>query len=176
MRISIHDIEESVKELIYEEPTGDLNLAFEQGPVRDYGFPRPARIHVRYYRAGLELFFSGRALADVVGECGRCLDRFPFTLDVPFSFVLVPLSQQPVGRDLEADDVNLSFYQGREVDLSPLVRDQVILALPMQPLCKPECRGLCPSCGANLNAGDCRCEKATGDLRFAVLRNYRVGS
>lgn len=175
MRIYIHDIEESLKELAYEEPTTDLNVAFEQGPVHDYEFSRPARINVQYYRAGQELFFSGRALIEVVGECARCLEHFPFTLDVPFSFVLVPRSHAGDGEALETEDVNLSFYEHQEVDLSPLVRDQVLLALPTRPLCKPDCRGLCANCGANLNAGECRCQKTTEDLRLAVLRNYRVG-
>lgn len=174
MRFHIHDVDESPKELVYQEPTTDLNRAFERGPVHDYEFPRSARIHLRYYRSGHELFFSGRALADVVGECARCLEQFPFTLDVPFSFVLVPRTA-PTGSDsLVTDDVDLGSYQGHEVDLSPLLRDQIILALPTQALCSLDCRGLCAVCGANLNRGDCACQKTGGDARFAVLRKYRV--
>ena len=173
MRIHIHDIEESPKELLCEESTDDLNQLLEHGPVHDYKFAGPAAMYVRYYRAGQELFFGGKAVSAVVGECARCLEHFTFNLEVPFSFVLVPRAHLDSAPALEAEDVNLSYYHGHEVDLSPLVREQVILALPTQALCTEACRGLCPQCGTNLNLSPCECKPQSG-VRFAVLRNHRA--
>jgi uncharacterized protein len=175
VRIRIHDIEESPKEFLWEEPTDELNEILAHGPVHDYTFAGPAAVQVRYYRAGLELFFSGRAVGPVLGSCARCLDPFSFRLDVPYAFVLVPHGHR-TDDDQEEEDVNLSYYRGHEVDLSPLIREQVVLSLPMQPLCRDDCRGLCNSCGANLNVTACSCTPPAPDPRFAALRVYRARS
>ena len=63
--------------------------------------------------------------------------------------------------------------QGDHLDLEPLARDAVVLGLPLAPLCREECRGLCPSCGANLNEGDCACEPGLNDPRWAALDALR---
>jgi uncharacterized protein len=63
----------------------------------------------------------------------------------------------------------LSCYEGDTIDLTPLVHEQAILALPTRPLCGEGCRGLCPRCGANLNAGPCGCPAPPPDHRLAVL-------
>ena len=75
---------------------------------------------------------------------------------------------------LTADDLALSYYRGEEIDLSPLVREQTILALPTRPLCDPECRGLCPRCGASRNEEDCGCVVDAGDPRLAVFRSLKM--
>lgn len=174
MRIQIHDIAESPKEFFWEEPTDELNKLFAQGSVRDYIFTRPVAIEVRCYRAGLELFFAGQAAGAVTGSCARCLESFDFQLQVPYAFVLVPHGHGGAGDDLEEEDVNLSFYRGHEVDLSPLVREQIILALPMQPLCRDDCRGLCGSCGANLNDAGCACMGDVGGPWLAAFAELRA--
>jgi uncharacterized protein len=70
----------------------------------------------------------------------------------------------------------LSYYEGEEIDLTPLVHEQIILALPTRPLCGEACRGLCPRCGANLNAAPCGCPTAPpADPRLAVLHSLARG-
>jgi uncharacterized protein len=176
VRINIHEIEESPKERLWTQPAEELNRVFEHGRVHDYTFPNPTHVAVRYYRAGQELFFAGQADCQVTGECARCLEDYGFEIVVPFSFVMVPHTEQREGDEIEAEDVHLSYYRGLEIDLWPLVREQIILALPTQPLCREDCRGLCPHCGANLNATTCACPASSGDPRLAVLRGLRVGS
>lgn len=176
MRINIHDIEESPKERLWTQPAEELNRVFEHGRVHDYTFPNAAGVFVRYYRTGQELFFSGQADCRVTGECARCLEDYGFEIAVPFSFVMVPHAELREGDEAEEEDVHLSYYRGPEVDLWPLVREQIILALPTQPLCRDDCRGLCAQCGANLNVTTCACPASAGDPRLAVLRGLRVGS
>jgi uncharacterized protein len=81
----------------------------------------------------------------------------------------------PAEVELSGDELDLSFYEGDQVDLSPLVREQIILALPTRPLCRDNCKGLCASCGINLNTQACSCTVSGGDPRLAVLRTLKVG-
>ena len=76
--------------------------------------------------------------------------------------------------ELAPGDLSQSFYEGTEVDLTPLVYEQVMLALPTRPLCGEECRGLCPQCGINRNSGQCACATEAGDPRWAALRNLKI--
>ena len=174
MKLSIYDIEEVAKELTYDEPTTSLNDVLVHGEVCDYTFAAPAAVRVEYYRAGQELFLHGHITGGVVGQCARCVEAYDFVLEKDFSIVLVPKRELDAEAELEEEDLDLSFYQGEEVDLSPLVREQLILALPTRPLCQEGCRGLCPQCGANLNLQTCACTPAAGDPRLAVLRNLKV--
>ncbi|MGH7829255.1 MAG: YceD family protein, partial [Candidatus Binatia bacterium] len=72
-------------------------------------------------------------------------------------------------------EMGLSFYSSNEIDLSPLMREQVLLALPTRPLCDDLCRGLCAGCGVNLNHESCLCPPAPGDPRMAVFRTLKLG-
>jgi len=175
VKLNVHEIEEVAKELVYEESTDSLNGLLVHGQVCDFEFPAPAEVKVDYYRAGQELFFQGRIAGPVVGHCARCLEEYTFDLGKDFSVVLVP--KQPLEEEgaVGDDDLDLSFYEGDEVDLSPLIREQIILALPTRPLCRDSCRGLCPQCGVNLNVQPCTCRAASDDPRLAVLRNLKVG-
>ena len=174
MKLSVYDIEEAAKELSYDEPTAPLNDVLVHGQVCDYTFTVPAAVRIEYYRAGQELFLHGHITGSVVGQCARCVEEYDFVLDKDFSIVLVPRRELEDQAELEEEDLDLSFYGGEEIDLSPLVREQLILALPTRPLCREGCRGLCPKCGANLNMQECACATAAEDPRLAVLRNLRV--
>lgn len=176
MKLNVHEIEESAKALAYEEPTDALNALLVHGDVCDFEFAEPAAVRIEYYRAGLELFFDGHVASRVIGHCGRCLENFAFPLDADFSLVLVP--RPPVSHgdgELSADELDVGFYDGDLVDLTPVVREQIIVALPTRPLCSEECKGLCPTCGANRNTQTCDCATTTGDARLAALRNLKVG-
>jgi len=174
VKLSIYDIEEVAKELTYDEPTTSLNEVLVHGEVCDYSFAVPATVRVEYYRAGQELFFHGRITGSVVGQCARCVEPYDFVVEKDFTVVLVPKRESRAEAELEEEDLDLSFYEGEEVDLSPLVQEQLILALPTRPLCREGCKGLCPQCGTNLNLQTCACTPAARDSRLAVLRNLRV--
>ena len=174
MKLSIFDIEEAAKELAYDEPTASLNALLVHGQVCDYTFPGPATERVQYYRAGQELFFQGHINGSVVGQCARCVEAYEFALEKDFLVVLVPKRERSDGEEIDEEDLDLSFYQGEQVDLTPLVQEQIILALPTRPLCLDTCKGLCPRCGVNLNLQTCACTEDVEDPRLAVLRNLKV--
>jgi len=174
VKINVHDIEEVTKDLVYEEVTASLGGELRHGNVSDFDFPAKTKVELNYHRAGLDLFFYGHISAQPFGNCARCLEAYEFPLEADFSIMLAP--RPAAGQDSSSaeEDVDLGFYDGDEVDLSPIVREQIILALPTRPLCREECRGLCPQCGANRNEGDCGCTEVAGDPRLAVLRTIKV--
>jgi uncharacterized protein len=110
--------------------------------------------------------------------CSRCLD--PFTSPVDSSF---DLRYQPHGhntgegeREIEEDDLTTAFYENDSIDLGQLMREQFYLALPMKPLCRDDCQGLCPTCGTNWNRDRCDCRNQWDDPRFAALRALKKES
>ena len=176
MKLPIDGITAEAKELSFHEPEGDINQLLEKVPARDYHIERPIEVDLSYYRAATDLFFDGTLHAATKAVCARCAEEFLSPCDRDFRFVLSPRS---VGygeeKNLADEDLEFSLYDGDEVDLSPLIREQVLLCLPTRPLCREDCRGLCPHCGINLNLNQCDCTTEIADPRFAVLRNLKVG-
>ncbi|MEO8603213.1 MAG: DUF177 domain-containing protein [bacterium] len=173
MRIRLRDIEETPKELVFDEPTGELNPRLKHGPVHDYEFLGPASIHLRHYRSGQELFFTATMESRVAGECARCLNHFEFRHAPAFEIVMVPRSGRWAEEDLDDGGDDLVWYDGDDVDISPLLHERLLLTLPTLPLCRDDCRGLCGRCGVDLNLDSCECQTETGDPRLAVLRALR---
>ncbi len=108
-------------------------------------------------------------LLPVSVPCGRCLEMFETPVSVEFDeeyvFDLDPLT----GKRVEVDVDEFRIDNQRHLDLSEAVRQYEESALPIQPLCRSDCRGLCPHCGSNLNDGPCGCAAAAGDDRWSAL-------
>lgn len=138
----------------------------EVGAVRHEGsevrFAAPLRVEAELANARLGLLARGGARGVAEFTCDRCLA--PFTREVVFSFL-------EEYRFAEADGGEAHVLEGEEVDLAEPVREHLLLALPVKKLCRPDCRGLCPVCGQNLNAGDCGCERERVDPRLARLED-----
>ena len=177
MKISIDEIPQSPKEIEFSETIEELNQIYSRESSRDFGFPRLLGVHLVYYRSGQEIFFSGRFDGTFKGRCARCLEEFEFSLNKDFDFVLIPDPKRSGHRaeELHREDLGLSYYSGDEIDLAPLIGEQVMLALPTRPLCRENCRGLCGSCGVNLNTERCHCSNIGSDPRMALFRTLKVG-
>jgi len=119
---------------------------------------------------------AGRVQALLELPCSRCLEPLTAPVDLPFDLRYQPHSVNTGDgeREIEEDDLTTAFYENDEIDLEQLMREQFYLALPMKPLCGDACRGLCPSCGTNLNRGACDCKRDWDDPRLAVLRELRT--
>jgi uncharacterized protein len=176
VKLRIDDITAEEREVSFAEPEQEINRMLARGAVCEYFIKAPLQISLSYYRAGSEIFVSGTLDAATRAACSRCVEEFDLPSHRRFRYVLAPMAMDD-GKDfaLKAEDLEFSFYQGDEIDLTPLIREQVLLALAERPLCREECRGLCPQCGANLNEGDCGCVIGGLDPRLAVLWNLKVG-
>jgi len=177
MQISIDEIPQTPKEIAFSESVEELNKIYSQTSPGDFGFPASLEVELSYYRSAGDLFFDGRIRGELRGVCGRCAEEYDLSLDQPFEFVLIPDPAKAARKaeELHRDDLGLSFYSGDEIDLAPLIAEQVVLALPTQPLCTEKCRGLCANCGANLNRESCSCISPPGDERMALFRTLKVG-
>jgi uncharacterized protein len=177
MKISVDEIPQSPKEIKFSESIEELNQIYLRSNNRDFGFPPCLEVDLTYYRSGSDIFFSGSFMGRFRGCCGRCLESYNFTLNRRFDFVLTPDPAKAERRaeELHKDELGLSYYSNDEINLEPLIAEQVMLALPTRPLCSDRCRGLCANCGANLNRETCGCSTDHGDPRMAIFRTLKVG-
>ena len=120
---------------------------------------------------GTEVFVRGRLRATVPLTCGRCLEPFAARVDAAVDVRLMPRPSGADSVELGADDLDVDFYTNDELDLARLVENETTLALPMKPLCRPDCRGLCAVCGANRNVVACTCAQRPPDPRLVALRD-----
>lgn len=133
-------------------------------------------IEGRAARKGVEINLGGRIGARVEAACDRCLRPLTLPLDIEFSEFFTPLRpEEDRGEEteLKPDDLHLSVYEGDEIDVDDLVREQVLLALPVQFVCREDCKGLCQKCGADLNEGECQCPQGEIDPRWAALADFK---
>lgn len=173
MKLRVDDISGEAKEIAFAEAEGAINRTLEAGPVHEFRIAGPVAVEMSYYRAGTELFFEGELTAMTAASCARCAEEFVTPSTRSFRYILVPRALVSSG-DEHADDLEFAMYDGDEVDLTPLVEEQVLLALPTRPLCKEGCRGLCPQCGINLNEHQCVCQTGQLESRLAVLRTLKL--
>ncbi|HZO82924.1 MAG TPA: DUF177 domain-containing protein [Candidatus Binataceae bacterium] len=175
MRLRVDEITAEARRISFAEPEDEVNRRLGEGPVHEYRVGGPIAVTLSYYRAGMELFFEGELSASMVAACARCAEEFSAPSARPFRFVLAPRAGGDDGDGrLRSEDLEFSLYQGEEIDLAPLITEQLILALPSRALCREDCQGLCPRCGTNLNLYRCGCESEALDPRLAVLRALKV--
>jgi uncharacterized protein len=119
---------------------------------------------------GAEVFVRGRVAATVPLTCSRCVEAFDATVAADIDVRLVPRVAGADSTELGADDLDVDFYENDQIDLGHLIDNETALALPMKPLCRPDCKGLCVVCGANRNVVACTCAQRPPDPRLAALR------
>lgn len=111
---------------------------------------------------------TGTATAELRGECARCLEPVEDHTSVDFTELYLYEDRAEAG-EVEDGELDVSRLEGDLVDLEPVLRDAVVLALPFQPLCTPDCPGLCPECGARLAGDPQHTHDAPVDPRWAAL-------
>lgn len=130
--------------------------------------PLTGRVHLLRTDAGI--LVQGRVYTEVEMLCSRCLAPLALPLEVTLEEEFRP--SVPIGSDRviaeSVEDPALVIDGQHVLDLWELIRQQLLLAVPMHPLCRPDCAGLCPTCGQDLNEGPCECAEDT-DPRWAVL-------
>jgi uncharacterized protein len=123
-------------------------------------------------RDGADVLVRGRFAGRIPQTCSRCLEPFVVRVEPEIDSRFVP---RPGRRheevELAADDLDVDFYANDSLNLAALVETEATLALPMKPLCRVDCRGLCPVCGGNRNLVECRCDDRAPDPRFAALKD-----
>lgn len=148
-----------------QEKEAALHPPEVEGPVHVVAEIRPV---------GATLWVVGEATAAVQLTCSRCLKPFRSPIRSLFQLRYLPLGElgKAAEQELSAGDLDVAFFQGNALDLTHLVREQIFLALPMQPQCRETCKGLCPRCGQDWNEGSCPCATDEPDPRLSVLQAW----
>lgn len=129
---------------------------------------------VTFTNTGSNIVARGKFKTVVEATCSRCLNPFRMEVEAPIKEEL-PLvyrgPETPLGVDEEElpEDEKEPLFVDNVFDLEELLRQQMVIAVPIKPLCSEECKGLCPNCGKNLNEGPCDCPPASGSSPFATL-------
>jgi uncharacterized protein len=142
-----------------------------------YAPKEPGRLVAHLTRRDDVVVVQGDAYLALEARCSRCLQPVPVQVHTPLEVTMVPRHAAPgpdAGGELTEDDVGIATYEGHEIDVGGVVRDEVLLELPMQALCQEACKGLCPQCGCNRNAEACNCQSHSGDVRLAQLANIKL--
>jgi uncharacterized protein len=138
------------------------------------------------YGEGTHVFASGKFTGGLQVACSRCVEPVTLPIDERLMVTFMPRSEMPAdedeapptkegedGAEVATEDLDLFAYDGEHIDLEPLFREQFVLSVPYAPLCREDCKGLCPQCGINRNTGTCTCEKPI-DPRLAALKNLKL--
>ncbi len=178
--IRVEDIKEDGLRLDVVEEVASFPVL--QGMV-DRGeceFVQPVTVRLRVFSVSGLIEIEGDVSTAVKLSCGRCLEDFETAVesDVALTFVReLPEVEDLTGEEgaeISAEEMGLILLDGEEIDLRETVEEQVVLSLPIQPLCRRTCKGLCSQCGADLNAETCGCGSANVNLKFAALKDFKV--
>lgn len=126
---------------------------------------------------------KGSAQTDITGEisavveidCSRCLQTIESPLEIPVKtgFITIENSSEETEKELDAEDLDVSYLEDTEINLKEIVREQILLAIPSQFLCKEDCKGLCEVCGKNQNLINCNCKENETDPRWSALKDLK---
>ena len=144
----------------------------------DYRVVAPVSLAFDIFKDKQAFRLAGRVQTTLELKCSRCLEPFAVPVDQEFDLRYQPHTANAGEgeREIEEDDLTTAFYEKDEIDLGHLMHEQFVLALPMKPLCKDTCKGLCVHCGTDLNKGTCACAPAWTDPRLAVLKGLMKDS
>lgn len=152
-----------------------LTTLFPSEEKLEFSFVSPLRYRLQLSRAGALVLVKGWLQVTVELACSRCLEQFSFSVAPEFSCSLRPgIPGRPAQeRELKREELDTEFYSGDSVDLGLIIQNQIVLSVPFRALCREDCRGLCPQCGANRNKETCQCVDQTAGLsQFSVLKDY----
>ncbi len=190
MLVKIEEIRDEGLQVKKEMSLESLEAALEGSGFRPL---EPLAVSASLRRLSGGVLLEGKFTSRVVAECKRCLAESKLELPVSFTLNLVPeslargeglLDEEDAeekdkglgesGGSFALDDADEEVFDGKVIDLEPIVREQVLLALPMNAVCREDCRGLCMKCGQNLNEQQCGCDTKFVDPRLAVLKNIKL--
>ena len=170
MLLSIKEME--VRKVRFDETFQAGEIDFSGAQVRQSGPLHATGVAELLANTEGEVRIKGHLDVKMESECDRCLGLAEFPLDVNFDLFYRP--NQVVTADevaIDEGEAEIGFYQGDAMELEDILREQIMLLLPMQRVCSETCRGICPICGKNRNEVSCNCRETPADDRWSALRN-----
>ena len=139
-----------------------------------YRIAEPVHVDMQIHKDRERFRLVGTVRTRLELPCSRCLEPFSVPIDSSFDLRYLPVEAADEGsatdREVSEEDLDASVYRDDQIDLNELLREQFYLTLPMKPLCREDCAGLCPQCGTNRNTETCVCSPQWEDPRLAPLK------
>ncbi|HEY1576900.1 MAG TPA: DUF177 domain-containing protein [Terracidiphilus sp.] len=178
MEFKVSELEKEPIEFDLAIPAGHIDFgeeAEQEGNLKTSGQAEVIHEH----RGPKDIIADIRLRGDFNGKfrvpCARCVEPVDLALAGDFDLIFRPIGADAVSaeRSITAPETEIGYYQKDSLLLEDVLREQVLLSLPVRTLCKPDCKGLCPRCGQNRNSQDCSCEEGQTDLRWEALSGLR---
>ena len=171
MVIDLITLEKSPFPFAYSFAPNEISLDIETAKLKNV-----VKVEAELTKRIVQTDVKGEIFAELETECSRCLQAADLKLKIPFeaAFVMAENYTEAKEAELKEDDLDVSIFNGDKIDVTELVREQLLLNLPEQAFCREDCQGLCEKCGANLNLIDCNCEDGEVDPRLQGLRELKI--
>ncbi len=180
LKIPIKCIDKTGFDLDQRIPIHRLGLLAALSNDEGVRLPGPVHANIHADLAGESILIRGRVETRAVMRCSRCIEWFEIDLGTDFTATAIPdpVTTADPQRDgeieLSAEEMAVITYSGDSVPLDGEIAQQIIMALPIRPLCRENCRGLCSRCGANLNQSACQCDRSEASSPFSILKTLSL--
>ena len=174
MKINVSNIPEGGLSLQFEREGKWFHGLLPETEPQDFALQK-IDVTCTVTRIKENVFVEGTAGTTVEIPCCRCLEMTLLPVGSSFKYIFTPPPAQMQDEcELSAEDLDFAYYEEDTIDLDAVIFEQIMLQLPIKPLCSETCKGLCPRCGINLNVACCECRKETFDERLAALKQFKV--
>ena len=172
MRIELENLEDGRGEFSHVYQPETLDLGDDRARLIGTATVK-GNVRVR----GTEAFVTGHVEASVAVDCDRCLTQVEMAVNahLALEFITVNDYGSTMVAELTDAEMSVSVFDGEGIDVDETVKEQILLSVPTRTLCQENCKGICPNCGSDRNAGDCGCDSNEGDPRWAALGNLMNG-
>ena len=183
--LNVDALEEANQPFEADLPREFLDGVLRADPPTEFHAAGAAHLAGRATKMGRKVLLQAKATVPLRGQCKRCLK--PVALDEQLDLTRAWTPRDQIRKEEHApkrgEEMEASFdprtadeevYEGKEIDLSPAIREQILLSAPASPVCREDCKGLCPECGKDLNEGECGCDRAVVDPRWAALKGIQL--
>ena len=170
MLIEVSQIPPEGLDIALSEETVDLGQ-----PADTWDGPATVQAELHLGRSGSGVLINGSFSSDIPLVCSRCLEPFHVRIGDKFD-LYCELGGKGLPREeheLADDELDVTYLEEGRINTDHLLRENILLSLPVQPLCHEACRGLCSRCGANRNQGACTCTETRVDPRLQALRKLQ---
>ena len=169
MRIELENLEGGKSDFAHVYQPEELNPVDERVQLTE-----PAAVTGKVRLSGNEVFVNGHVETRAQVECDRCLKTVELPVSADFALEYITGAEYEANSgaaELTEAEMSVSVFDGEVIDVDEVVKEQILLAVPTRMLCREDCKGICPECGTDLNAGKCKCVKDDIDPRWAALKN-----
>jgi uncharacterized protein len=178
MNFKVSELEREPIDFDLELAPGAVDLgeeAEQQGPLAASGHAEVLHEHRGPKDIVDDIRLKGRFDGRFQVPCARCIEPVEIPLTAEFDLIFRPAAADadPTERSITAPETEIGYYQGDSLALEDVLREQVLLSLPLKTLCKPDCKGLCPRCGVDRNRQPCSCDVGPSDPRWEALAGLR---